>query len=626
MTARRLCLFLPLLLCLAGASALAQDNQWALLRLLPDKTVTCVYVRNFAELRARAKDHPFAKVWNDPEIKKFLAPLRTEMGIDRWNDEVLKGTGRTLDELLGLVRGEAVVALTDVDSFFTKDAFGEEHPHVVVLARVSPQAADQQLIADLMKKADEADGKDLDEGEEHKVFTEEQNGIQIHVSQVSKAGKVAKDSVWGLDGDLFFASSPRAAIAPLLPFLRKGRVENPLVERPSFADIAKKMPKADVAVYVELQQLCTRLMSLLKTEMDANPNPMGVTFDGVNKALGLDVLRSFHVGCQIEPTVTRIDAGLHYTELRGVVRLISYSDKPASRPPFLSADSLETSVSTLALGAYYETIKELLNTAAPMIGAMVQGQIVNLRNTTNVDIEKQLIGKFGGEVMASSAYQQPAEPGQVQSLTAMDQLIMVEVQDAQGMEMALNALLNLLAPQGQAPDLFTARDFQGTTIHTFKQPLPGGMGPDAGAAPGAPAPAAERFLHYAFTPKYLMVGIGSPALLQRTLQAMKEPNAAKSIWARPDVEKALAALPPGPWALTVHNTGALVAGMFTAIGEMAGGMAMGMPPGDDDGPGKLVDTTVKLNPRNIAKYFGIGVGGAYRVPEGMSYRYLMFHQ
>jgi hypothetical protein len=604
--------------CVLTSSLWAAAPGGELGKLIASDSTAVVWVQNVPDLLKKSETHPAMQLWNDAEMKRFLAPMREKMRIDDWERMVKEATGRELKEIVGIAKGEMAIAVAPLSQILANPAKAEFQ--MQILMQVGTDKATHELIAELAQKDVDDDRKrlaaepavandDEDEGEgdgpaaaptkrEFRYFEEQYQGSTLHIREDVTDDKVTVQSAWTIKDDLFILGIPKSQTIAALGAKTAGKVRLPLTESASFTTMARKVEEADVLFYTDLAPLIELGSQYARAAFQRNPqNPLGITFEGVQQALRLDVLQCAYMGLTLKPDAAISQAGLNYSENKGLVRLLVTSDKPAQHPAFLVNEAYDSGSTSFSIPNFYATLKDIANGVSPMLQALLQVQINNLRNQTGVDVERDLIAKLGEQVSWSHAMQAPTAPGQVASILSQDQVFMLELQDGPGVELAINGLMGGLLGMGKSQDLFIERDYLGFKIQQFKTPIPATDGE------------AERFLSYAITPKYLVISMGGSAHLERILQAMVKPTA--SVWERPEVKAGLATTAPNPLGVQIQQMGPMVAGLIEAMVRKAG-----MVPGGGD----MINMEARVSPDRIAKFFGPSIGCSYRTSDGFYLR------
>ena len=87
----------------------------SLINLVDENAPVVISVHDVPTLLKNWEKSPWARTWNDEQMKKFLAPLRARMKVDEWDEQCKAESGYTLAELLAMAKGEALFALTSAD-------------------------------------------------------------------------------------------------------------------------------------------------------------------------------------------------------------------------------------------------------------------------------------------------------------------------------------------------------------------------------------------------------------------------------------------------------------------------------------------------------------------------------
>jgi hypothetical protein len=136
-------------------------------------------------------------------------------------------------------------------------------------------------------------------------------------------------------------------------------------------------------------------------------------------------------------------------------------------------------------------------------------------------------------------------------LAGVDSVFALELVDPSGFVLALEGLKDAF---GLRPR-FAEREFEGTTIHVFEQPIPGD--------PGA-------FFSYAVAGDRFLLGIGSEGLVEGVVSRIARGSG--GFWNRPEVADLLAELPEGAVGASFSDLGHFVddlVEMLAAMKEMA---------------------------------------------------------
>ena len=574
--------------------------------ILPDDALAVFLVDNVPDLLAKWEKTPFGETWNDPSVKRFLAPLRKKLDSGEFDEELKKDTGMSMKDLLALFKGQMPLSVSgDIGGDGEPEieiappepgkeavripAHKDKEPDALMLADIGgSREAVEKLLAKPIEEAQKA-------GESLRDVPEEFQGETLHLMTETRDGKDNERVAWAVVGSTVALArgttqTSKAILEKAVSALKKGEAESGLAASANFKKVKARAPRQDVLWYVDM----TRVAALAKKKIDAMPaqNPMGMNPAALWKALGLDVLQAGYAAVTLGETSIDVDAGLCYSENRGIVKLLTVSDKPCSRPAFLPADALGFSSVGFSVKGFWAALEELLTQASPGMAGMLQMGLGQLNAKCGVDLKKDLLGNLGDE-MFTAKVMGPVAPGKTPALEDIDTLIGISVADKQGLETALEGLKGLA---GGGTEMFEKRDYLGTPIQVFRMPTPG----EAGKA--------EKLVAYAVTDKVLLVCVGSTGPLESALAALAKPGA--SVWDRPEVVKALETLPPGAIGLGFEDIGKSLA-FPESLKQMVGMM---------DGAGEYVDATALPDAKAVGKHWGTAVSGSYRNADGLFLR------
>ena len=137
---------------------------------------------------------PLSQIWNDPQMKRFFAPLRADMEIDRWESAVEETVGYPLSEVLGGFTGQAALVLV-VDE--TVEDASEPPFEGVIVARFGENRA---IVEALMAADFEHDyGEETEEGVRIEVVEQEFEGETLFVrTAIDDDGEEEERDVWAI--------------------------------------------------------------------------------------------------------------------------------------------------------------------------------------------------------------------------------------------------------------------------------------------------------------------------------------------------------------------------------------------------------------------------------------------
>lgn len=567
-----------------------------LLNVVDEQCPVVVSVQDMPALVKNWNQSPWAKTWNDDQMKKFLAPLRSQMKIDHWDESCKAETGYTVSELVAMAQGQVLFALTSTDlPFDDPNPEPSQFPLLIAIELGSNSPKVAKLIAD------------NDEKEHALVKTEDFGDVKLHIYQKS-ADQGGEAFVWAMVDGVWLLSPSKATIQKTVDSLQKGRVQAPLGESERFLSIKKQDPDANVVFLVNIEALYPALKTVAeKKAAQSGSQPMGMSPTAVLDAFGLGSLRDFYLTVDIGDQASNLSGGLTYSELKGLLKIIAYRDGPVAQPSFVSDKWVTVGTMNFSFQDAYAGLKEFAIALNPAIGGMLQMQIKNVNQQLGVDLERDLIGSLGENVVVASAMRPGANPDNPVPLAELDQVYAVSLANAPAFTKAVDALKGMAGPQ--ADKLFTKREYLGQTLYTYVGPAqhPAQMG-----------------VSYAITPRYLFVSVGSGSALETALQGLegKQPT----LWEKPEVKAALAELPAKASAFQYQNTRIMIGSMiesFVQLAPLFGSHPKAAAPADEDAqenhdeaaPSESsapFDVSAKPDAAVIAKYWSISTGYALR--------------
>lgn len=607
---RRLSIIAPVFV--FAATLLPAAPKVPLVNLVDDQTFFAISVTDTPALLRGWDASPIAATWNDPQVAKFLAPTRTQLKIDEWDEETQAATGLTVRELLALAEGEALVALPA----FTSTRIEQETPPPFFMAlEVGEQGAKIEKIL-----ADSATKKSIKE--ESEMFS----GVKVNLRPVEKpksASATADDVPAGanapstdeaevtpptiiayaiVDG-IWLISTEKECLFAAINALQQGGHATSLGKSDRFLRTRQRIGDAQALVYVNfpaiypLIQEAVAAAKAAKSESGAKPNMLGIDAESVLNALGLDAIGETYMALAISETSTRLDFGLTYTEERGLLKLLAYQPGPAPQPDWVPAKWPSVSTAKFSLPKAYAGLEELAESISPVLSGMAQGQIRSFNKKLGVDIVRDFIGSFGDDLVTAYALPPGLAAGTVPPWTEMDQLVSLSLVNEPALIKSLEALKQLAGPA--AMQMFTEREYLGHKLYTLN--VPSGEGPKH-----------ARGFSYAIANRTLLVGIGSAATVENALQGMAAPK--DIYWQRADVKAALADVPADAAGLQVQDLGLMMQSLVeTSVQLQQQASANGATP-----DAKIyVDVDARPDNDVMTRYWGLAAGHMTRTPEGL---------
>lgn len=579
---------------LLGASSLFAAPAVPLVNLVDDQTLFAVSITDAPALLRGWDAGPLAKTWEDPEIVKFLAPLRAQIHVDQWDDETKSATGMTVREILNLAKGEALLA---VPSFEFAVLEKDTPPPVLMALDVGDQGKKiEKILADFLAK------KDMTEE------TETFSGVKVHTRDVEK--KVAGETAgandvkvsWAIVDGTWLISTTKDRIFKTIDAIKQGGVSASLGKSEKFLSTRQRTGDAQGLFYVNtpaIYPLVREGVAASKAKTAGKGNSLGLDPEAVLSALGLDALGEVYVAVQTSATETILTSGAIYSGDRGLLKLIAYEPGPAPRPDWIGAKWPSVSTAKFSLPKAYAALEELLEGVSPMFSSMAQGYVRQINKNIGLDLKRDFIGSFGTDIVSASVL----PPGTADSPAEMDQIVSFSLVNEAAMVKSIEAFKRMAGPA--ADQLFAKREYLGYTIFSLNLP------------PAAVA-AGQKGTSYAIADGTLLIGVGSNYAIESALQGMKAK--AGLFWKRDDVKAAIADFPADISAIQVQDLRTIVTAAIQAMIELETSKD---PSGENTN--KMFDVSAKPDAEVIGRYWGLTAGYSLKTSEGMFNKMRIVH-
>jgi len=573
--------------------------------VVSDRSAVIVSLHDMPTIIAGWHKSPWAKTWNDDQVKKFFGPLRDQMKIDDWDTTVKEKTGYTLTDLLGFATGDAIFAIPELNA----SATSEKLPPVLIGFDVGSNAGKLEKLVEKRVKEENAT-------EETSSFS----GVTVHlVHPASKDKDHPSDPlVWAIVEEKWVLASSKEAIDGAIDAVHNGGVDHAWGRSERWADLQKRAGDAQVVLSLNVESLYPLMKQGLDEKLKSGPaakGPFAVDADTLLTALGLDTWREIYLTTNFGDDSTDIQMGLSYSTERGLTKLLAYHDGPVVTPNFISKKCVNVSTAKLSGKDAYAALEDMLNTISPAMGGLLQGQLRSLNKQLGIDLKRDFIGSLGDTVIGARF--QSSDSGDAAALSDLDQFFAVSLQNAETFSNVIDSFHRLMGPQSE--QYFKTRDFLGFKITTF-------------SPRGAPVPGVKPF-QYTIAKGYFFMSIGSASPLESALRGLTQDQ--ETIWTQKDVAAGLAQVPSNANAFEYEDMGQLVTSLFKTLAATnsllnhSHAKPNSPPAEDNEGPEKtadneaadaapevvgpktekrLVDPSAQPDAATIAKYWSYGWG------------------
>ncbi len=523
-----------------------------LVNLAGDDASCVVYIADAPTLVKRWPDTPWMKMWHDPQVQKYFAPLRAQWKLDEWDERCKTDTGYTVSQLLGFATGEGIVIVPDLTAVIEAGK-NKTDPPVLLAFEVGANAAKIEKAI--------AGAETGDKDKKYTETTEDFAGVTLHL-----IGAAAKDGAtppppdaWAVSDGVLYASTSKEFLQQTLSAAKKGGLDDALGKTDGFMRMRHRAGDAQLIAYANIKGMypgAQKALAEKKSPQNSTAaNPFVPDPTAILPALGLDAVDEFYLTANLGPAAADLGFGFTYRERRGLTKLLAYTDGAPPQPQFVPEKCFAVSSVRFSLKDLYDSLEEMLGNISPMFAGMFEGYAKNFNQRLGIDIRRDLLGCLGDQVVVASALNEAA-PADAPARDRFSQFYAISVENAGTLTTAFEAVKRGLF--GDAADkVFEKTDYLGHALYTYAPPQP----PPADGEPPRPAPAG---FSYAVTDHWLFLGVGSAAPVKSALQGLDGKQA--SFWDKPDVKRNLLAdLPDNASGLSYIDASKVIPVYFDLI-------------------------------------------------------------
>ncbi|WP_138223389.1 DUF3352 domain-containing protein [Nibricoccus aquaticus] len=568
---------------LAGSAAMISAAT-PLINLVGDQAPLVISFDDVPSMIKACGDSPWAKTWNDEQVRKFFAPLHAQMKFEEFDAKVKAETGHTFSELIEFATGDALIALTTADIDFEAEDADDNIPLVIAVDLGANASKVEKLLEDDRKK-----------NPDNTHETEDFAGVTLHIETSKEGAKGPSKAYWTLTDGVWIFGFHKDTILSAIDAFKKGGAENAFGKSDSFLSARNKGGQSHLSMFVNFKPIVAKAQQEIAKKAaqseQSNPflNPVAII-----PALGLDAWNQMYFNIHFTDAQTVATGGFTFSEERGLLKMFSYGHGPVARPAFVPAKWMAVSSGKFSLKNFYSGLEEMLGAYNPGVLGMGQMYVKNFNEQLGIDIKRDFFGSFGPDMI--SGYAPRAGASKTASMDELDQFVGLSLDNPKAFTTALDALLKMGGPQ--AEQMIVKREFLGSTINTIAVPSPEGQ----------PA----KSFSYAIAKNYLMLSIGTAGAIESALQS------GPSFWERSEVKKALASIPGDASSFTYQDTSALIGTVFQSFVQLAANPAsQGQSP---------VDASAAPDVSTLSKYWGDTVGYLTRDSQGYFFKTTLEHK
>ncbi len=553
-------------------------------KVMPERTLGFLRIKNLPELQAKAKAQPAYALWSEPSVQKFF-----EKPLARLNEELAKAEGKAgvkLEDFVGILRGEIALYVA-IDE-------GTANPQVILLVDVGDQGPRaMELIDAVVTAAAKADPNAV----APTVVEQMIDGVKFKTVRAGGADAAAEPTLcYGTVNDVLVVGGPLAAVTRQVGFL-KAPPATALAGNATYqAAMAKVSATSDVQGFVNVAEI------LAVVQLKA-PDPAKAA--QLVNALGANGLTSAALGIELgkEYNTTAAYLGSRGAP-QGIVKILMPASGPLHTGAEVPADAYSFISARLDPVGIYDEVERMLNGIEPAIMASFNEKMAQAAQTLGqpFSLRNDVLAIFGPRV---GSYARAEKPYNVPENT--QQVFMIDITNKAAVQ-ALMEKLQKLAPE--AFGMFRPHDYMGHQVYVMTlPPVPEGGGmPPAAQMPKPSFVATEKELLIAMNPESLeahlrRLNAGGPTLQER-----------------PEFQELLKLLPAeGRVLVSFGDARKPVEGFMAGLKEGQFDLVLNMLKGDPDVAEvvDLFDFKLLPDPEVVTKYINPAASVCVVQPDGL---------
>ncbi len=507
---------------------------------LPSDTLMFVKVSDYGQVLEDMENNPLLAFWEEDEIQEFFGPVISKMEEAFSENELKEELGIDEGQFREMFPGQMVLSVTEIDwSNLKKDDIPGK------FIGLAEYGGDFEIIDKLIHHS--LQGGDSNDGIKPEVVEREYLGAKIWMLEESddtddeESEKKIEVEIWAAFEDILMVSTSLDQIHETISLLENESPEASIRANPTYARMVYDGSESELFFFMNLRDFVTSMKAEVNKDPHfSQPNQLGFSGDSVWQAFAPDVLEGFYVTMDTDDEEPVIYSGFLYTENRGIMGLLPLGQGEVSKPNYISKDVFSVKVSLFSLSEFWDNLEGLIAAVSPFWYQNYEAILSQLTTSSEVDFRTSFFGNFGDEIVSFSEVGEQTDPEAPSGWQNMDTVILLNLKDRQGFEIALEALKSMF--QGEA-EYFAKREYLGVTIFSYNATA--GLRIDNSA---------KSVFSYALTDRYLLLGFNSVSLLEATLARLEE-SPSESLWDDEDVEEALSDLGQGSAATTYQDFG-----------------------------------------------------------------------
>lgn len=428
-------------------------------------------VRSIAEVRAQWETHPFAHIWQEQFQAVFESIGDDVSGADADAEssfEVIlqEEFGLSLDELFELIPGQACVALYNWVELLTVGADEEFQeaaaPDAVLMIEYAGGEDELHRLMDVQFHRNWRVQKELNPLIEHTMLQESFMGETLYFDERFNGEEAAIEDGYALVDGIFILATTIERMQATVEAIKAGLDES-IVDENAYLRAKDEGGRGDCSFYLNLAAIMPALTdSIFDESIDSGLAMFGVTSKSLGDALALESATALFANLDTEPDGVLCSAGLIYSEKRGLLELLAYDSGELPTARYVPESTLSASLSSFNVSDMLANLEKTVRVASPAMMPLFDIQLSQVKNTTGIDLRSALIDNFSGGIVSMTSM--PESEDVVDRAGQPEQVLIIEIKDAQALSAALEALKDMLP---MVKPMLKEQDYEGYTIYSL---------------------------------------------------------------------------------------------------------------------------------------------------------------
>ncbi|MDF9827450.1 hypothetical protein M2447_001543 [Ereboglobus sp. PH5-10] len=551
-----------------------------LINLVGEDAAFVMIAHDAPKIVKSCKDGPWLEMWNDDQIKRFLAPLHAKLKSEEWDEKVKAKTGLTIEELLGLVQGDYLIALKSMPANIDKIS-NEDVPLIIAAEIGDNKARVEKLIATLVSEKSASRATD----------SEDYAGVTINIIKNTGKADGAENTAWAIVDKTFLLSPSKAAVISTIDAIKNGGAENAFGKSERYLRMRQRTGDAQVMYAVNFQAIYPAInAAFAKKAASGGRDAAYVDYTTLASVLGFNALKDIYFGANYGTDNVTASGAITYTERRGLLSLLTFGDGAVKIPEYASADWPTVSVVNYSIPRAFTALEQLLEAVNPGVSMMIQGQLESAKQRLGIDIKRDLVETLGEQIVSANILPAGVTANDTGFSEKIGVLYVISLKDARTFQNAIETLKRSTGLENHP--MLVQREYLGNTITTI----------NTGA----------KQVSYTIARNQLVVGIGSPTIVEFLVQNLANGTTAP-LAERNDVRENFAAAPADTVSFSVQNTAftfRLLCDAFAALPQLS----------------EYLDSSATPGVEFFEKHFGNSYGWMTSESDGLYFTSKMFYK